>query len=142
MAEVMVASFVLLFGIASAIIVIQMGVRALDTARNTTLAAQILQSEMERIRLLNWTAVNSLPASTEVDIHSILPEDLPSISDLDSRFTVMRAATDVSGKTGEMKHITVTVTWRGIDGIGHTRSATTHYCKEGLYAYYYTKAQS
>ena len=57
-------------------------------------------------------------------------------------FTVTRAATDVTGKVGEMKQITVSITWRGIDGQSHVRTSTTHYCKEGLYAYYYTKARS
>lgn len=140
--EILVATFVMLFGIVSAIIVIQSSLRSLDTARNTTLAAQIIQSEMERIRLLSWSAVNSLPGSAGINIDDILPADLPSITELRNRFAVTRAATDVSGKVGELKMITVTVTWQGIDGQRHTRSSSTHYCKEGLYAYYYTKAHS
>ena len=47
---------------------------------------------------------------------------------------------DVTGKVGEMKSITITVTWKGIDGITHTRSSTGYYCKDGLYDYYYTLA--
>ncbi len=138
--EVLFASVVLIAGIASSIAVMQSGLRALDTARNTTLAAQIIQSEMERIRLLSWSGVNDLPASAPILVNEILPADLSTLSELGSRFTITRTATDVAGKVGEMKEITVTVTWRGIDRMSHVRTSTTHYCKEGLYAYYYTKA--
>jgi len=141
-AEVMMASFVMIFGIASAIIVLQSGLRALDTARNTTLASQLIQSEMERIRLLSWSAVNSLPASATIEIGEILPTDLPSISELRSRFTITREVSDVTGKIGDMKEIDITVSWRGVDGQSHVRASSTHYSREGLYAYYYTKARS
>jgi Tfp pilus assembly protein PilV len=140
--EVFFASFVMIFGITSAILVMQSGLRALDTARNTTLASQIIQSEMERVRLLSWGAVNALPQSATIRVDDILPSDLANISDLRSRFSVTRAANDVAGKIGEMKEISVTVTWRGLDRQSHVRTSTTHYCKEGLYAYYYTKARS
>lgn len=141
-AEVMMASFVMIFGIASAIIVLQSGLRSLDTARNTTLASQLIQSEMERIRLLSWSAVNALPASAPIDIGEILPADLPSISELRSRFTITREVSDVTGKTGDMKEIDIIVRWRGVDGQNHIRASSTHYSREGLYAYYYTKARS
>lgn len=141
-AEVMMASFVMIFGIASAIIVLQSGLRALDTARNTTLASQLIQSEMERIRLLSWGAVNALPASASIEVGEILPTDLPSISELRSRFAITRDVSDVTGRAGDMKEIDITVTWTGVDGQRHTRTSTTHYSREGLYAYYYTKARS
>ncbi len=141
-AEVMMASFVMIFGIASAIIVLQSGLRALDTARNTTLASQLIQSEMERIRLLSWSGVNALPASAAIEIGEILPTDLPSISELRSRFTITREVSDVSGKVGDMKEIDITVSWRGVDGQTHVRASSTHYSREGLYAYYYTKART
>lgn len=141
-AEVMMASFVMIFGIASAIIVMQSGLRALDTARNTTLASQLIQSEMERIRLLSWSGVNALPASAAIEIGEILPTDLPSISELRSRFTITREVSDVSGKVGDMKEIDIIVSWRGVDGQTHVRSSSTHYSREGLYAYYYTKART
>ncbi len=141
-AEVMVASFVMIFGIASAIIVLQSGLRALDTARNTTLASQLIQSEMERIRLLSWSAVNALPASAQIDIGEILPTDLPSIFELRSRFTITREVSDVTGRVGDMREIDIIVRWQGVDGQNHVRASSTHYSREGLYAYYYTKARS
>lgn len=150
-AEVMVATFVMIFGIASSIIVIQSGFRALDTARNTTLASQIIQSEMERIRLLPWNtnsvdaagnlkpAVVRLPASEPVDLEGIFPSGTTTDL-LAARFTITRDTADVADRSGEMVDITVTVTWTGIDGVSHTRTSTTQYSKDGLYDYYYTKA--
>ena len=56
-AEVMMSTFVLALGIATSIIAMQSGYKQIDLARGTTLAAQIMASEMERIRLMSWTTV-------------------------------------------------------------------------------------
>lgn len=149
--EVMFASFVMVFGIASAIIVLQSGFKALDTARSTTLASQIMQSEMERIRLLPWDtsttdssgnlkpAIIRLPEKEEINPASLFPAD--AIPSQIGRFTIVRTCEDVADRGGEIKAITIYVTWRGIDGVGRTRSSTTQYSKNGLYDYYYTKAK-
>ena len=150
-AEVIVATFVMLFGITSAITVIQSGYNALDTARSTTLAAQIMQSEMERLRLLPWSttsttssgatkpSISALPAEATIDLTSIFPSGATT-TQLANRFTVKRTVGDVANRDGEMKSITVTVSWTGINGVSHTRTSTTQYAKNGLYDYYSTKA--
>jgi Tfp pilus assembly protein PilV len=151
LAEVIMATFVMIFAISSCIIVLQGGFRAIDTARNTTLAAQIMQSEMERIRLLPWDtnsrdatgnlkpAVIRLPASERISLASIFPSGATT-TQLGNRFTITRTVTDVPNRDNEMKTITVTITWTGIDGSRHTRTSSTEYSKNGLYDYYYTKA--
>lgn len=53
--EVVIASAVMVLAISSSLIVLQVGMRAIDNARYTTLAGQILQSQMEKLRLLTWT---------------------------------------------------------------------------------------
>lgn len=140
-AEVMVATFVMLFGISSALIVIQSGFRALDTARKTTLAAQIMQSEMERIRMLNWTQVGALPPSEGIDFDTIFPQstevEREVLAQIERTFTATRVVADLPAYDNEIREITVTITWRGIDGVAHTRVSSTQYCKNGLYAYYY-----
>lgn len=137
--EVAIAAFVMTVTISGAIVVLQTGFRALDNARNTTLSAQIIQSEMERIRLLSWTSVNALPASQGITLTDIFPSDTLTTT-MAGRFTATRTTADVTGKVGEMKSITITVTWTGLDGLTHTRSSTGYYCKDGLYDYYYTLA--
>ncbi len=138
----MVASFVMVFAITGAIVVIQSGFRALDTARNTTLASQVIQSELERIRLLSWSSVDAMEGSAELDITTIMPAGATLTAKLDERFTVLRTVADVSGKTGSMKEILVTVSWTGLDGVSRSRTSTTHYAKNGLYDYYYSLAGS
>jgi hypothetical protein len=159
----MVSTFVMIFGICSAIIVLQSGFKALDASRNTTLASQIMQSEMERIRLLPWStttpmlnaggqpvitpagqpiykpSIASLPATETIDLRNIFPAGATT-DRLISRFTVTRTTSDVPGQVGEVKLITIQVTWTGLDGTPHTRVSSTQYAKDGLYDYYYTKA--
>ena len=53
--ELALASFIMAFGIAASIIALQVGFRALDVARDSTLASQIMQSEIERLRLMAWS---------------------------------------------------------------------------------------
>lgn len=129
------ATFVMLFAISTSLITMQRGFDAIDTARNITLAAQIMQSEMERIRLLNWA---SLPGNSgDVDLTDFFVDN-PT---LDASFTLARTVADVAGKEGEMKTITLAVTWNGINGALHQRSFVTRYTREGLYDYYYTIAR-
>src|SRR5690606_18120706 len=68
--EVMLATFVMSFGIATSIIALQTGFKAIDVARDQTLASQIMQSEIERLRLWPWS--KSTPASV-VDSITELP---------------------------------------------------------------------
>ncbi len=142
--EVAMATFVMAFGIATAIIALQMGFKALDVARDATLASQIMQSEIERLRLLPWnnastTAVDSiceLPASETVALASMFA----SSARLTNKFTVIRTVTPDPDRPADVRFITITVTWRSYDGQEHTRSFSTMYAKNGLYDYYYTLA--
>lgn len=142
--EVAVASFVLVFSLTSTIVALQSGFRSLDLARGITLSSQIAQSEIERLRLLNWTGtggIASLPASENVDVSSIFTTD-PAIA---SRFTVVRTVGAVEGDTRTnadlIKQITLTITWKTTDGMSHSRVFRTLYSKNGLYDYFYTIAR-
>ena len=127
--EVMVASTVLIFGIVTAITTSQRGLQALDTARNLTAASQIMQSEMERIRLLSWTQLQTLQQTGGTTVAT-------SDSGADaSRFTCTRDITDI--KT-DMKQITLTTVWHGYDGGEHTARLITRYGQSGLNDYFYT----
>jgi prepilin-type N-terminal cleavage/methylation domain-containing protein len=126
--EVMVASTVLVFGIVTAVTTSQRGLQALDTARHLTAASQIMQSEMERLRLLNWSQLSTLQQS---GVNAVTPD--PGTDS--ARFTCTRAITDL--KTG-MKQITLTTVCRGYDGREHTARLITRYGKSGLNDYFYT----
>lgn len=142
--EVAIAGFVMAFGIATSIVAMQTGFKALDVARDTTLAAQILQSEIERLRLLPWnntstTAIDSiceLPATATVPLASMFTAS----PELASRFTVTRTVAPDSARPSDVRYITVEVQWNSYDGRPHSRSFTTMYAKNGLYDYFYTLA--
>ncbi|WP_221030618.1 type IV pilus modification PilV family protein [Actomonas aquatica] len=138
--EVMVAASVLTLALASAIIVLQAGFRNLDTARTATAAGQAMQSEMERIRLLNWSQLNALPASAEINI----PATYTSNSIEADRLTITRTVQDVPGfgSPTQMKAIVLIATWTSIDGQPHRRAFQLHYSRNGLFDYYYNAAQS
>jgi Tfp pilus assembly protein PilV len=126
--EVMVAATVLVFGIVSAVTVSQRGLQAVDTARNLTAASQIMQSEIERVRLLSWAQLQALQQSGDTTV-------TPEAGAAGTSFTCTRTITDI--KT-DMKEITLTAAWRGYDGRPHTASLITRYGKSGLNDYFYT----
>lgn len=134
--EVALAAFVMAFGIATSIISMQAGFKQMDLARGTTIAAQIIQSEMERLRLMSWTTIAALPATTTFDGSTYLTAN----PDLAGKFTITRTVSDNASNPTEVKDLTVSTTWQTIDGRTHSRSFTALYAKRGLYDYYYTIA--
>lgn len=128
--EVMLAAGVLVLGITTALITLQRGFQALDTARHLTLASQVMQSEFERLRLKNWAQLQVLQDSADQRV--AVPTVPGSASD---SFACLRTIRDV--KT-DMKEISLIATWRGYDGRQHRVSYLTRYGKAGLYDYFYT----
>ena len=131
----------------TSIIALQTGFKYVDVARGDTLAAQIMQSEIERLRLMAWSKTTPSGVIDSITELSPTPEivDLSTMfssnAALAARFTVTRSvATDPS--RADVRYITVVVTWSSSDGKSHTRSFTTMYSKNGLYDYYYTLANS
>lgn len=124
--EVMVAAAVLALGIASMITVSQRGLQALDHARNLTAASQLMQAEMERVRLMSWAQLQALQDSGEAKVS---PEGAAG------RYACTREISDI--RTG-MKEIRLTATWKGYDGRPHTAKLITRYGRTGLNDYFYT----
>lgn len=142
------AASVMVLAISSSILALQKGLQSIDNARSTTLAAQIMQSEIEILRLLNWTQIGTLQAAQAspttpkaVDLSSsittgtstALDQTLTSIA---AKFVCTRLITDITGR--EMKRITIQVSWTGLDSRPRSLSYETRYAKDGLSDYYYT----
>ena len=139
--EVAVAAAVMLMAVSTCLLVLQNGYKGVDTARSAILAGQIMQSEIERIRLMSWADINNatkLPPDADVDISTFVAAD-PKIA---SKFRVRRLITPVTGREDSMVTMTVTVTWTNSDQTSHTRTLSTRYSKDGLYDYYFTVARS
>lgn len=131
------ATFVMAFGIASSIIAMQAGFKQIDLARGTTIAAQIIQSEMERLRMMSWTNIAALmDTSPQTFDGSTYFSANPEIA---GKYTITRTVAN-NAATSEIKDLTVEVRWQTFDGRWHTRSFTAIYAKNGLYDYFYTVA--
>lgn len=141
------ASFVMAFSIATSIIAMQSGFKQIDLARGTTIASQIIQSETERLRLMNWTMIYALstaagsptgqPAGTAIFDGAT---NFSSSADVAGKYTVTRRVTPDSARPTEVMNITVSVRWQTYDGRWHQRSFESLYAQNGLYDYYYTIA--
>lgn len=126
----MIAATVLVFGITTAILTLQSGLQAVDNARNYTTAAQVMQNEMERLRLKSWAQIQTLQDSGNTDV-----QVSATANSAGAPFACSRTIRDL--KT-DMKEIAVVATWRGYDGSPHTARLLTRYSKTGLYDYFYT----
>jgi hypothetical protein len=141
----MMASTVMVLAIASSIIVLQQGMRALDTARFTTLAGQILQSQMEKLRLLTWTQLTNA-TSGPVAYSTFTPDVASTASSQMNRFivgtTTNRCSQAIEAAPGvlasKLMKITLTANWLGLDGRPHTLSYVTYYGQNGLSDFFYT----
>ena len=134
-AEVMIAATVMALAITTAITTMQRAFLALDTARNITLAGQLMQGELERLRLKDWSkleeyqSANSPPEKIELDATFV--RDVPNAN---ARFSLTR---NIANVNSDLKEITLTLTWRGYDGRSQSRFYKTYYGRNGLFDYFF-----
>jgi Tfp pilus assembly protein PilV len=140
--EVMAAAFVMALAISTSVTTLQVGFRSIDTARNLTLAGQILQSMIEDIRLKQWTTIDAMPVMPSYTTGPISTFDTTgsftnfstTAAAMLNRFTITRQVTLVD--TG-LKKIVLIAQWTGVDGRTSSVNYTTYYAQNGLYDYYY-----
>lgn len=128
--EVMVAATVLILGIVTAITALQSGLQAIDNARNYTAAAQLMQNEMERLRLKSWAQLQALEQSGDTTV--------PVPATTRSGGTAVSCTRLITDVKPDMKQIALVTSWRGYDGRTHRTKLVTRYGKTGLYDYFYT----
>jgi Tfp pilus assembly protein PilV len=128
--EVMMAAIVMALAITTAITALQRGFASLDTARNLVTAGQIMQSEIEKMRINNWSVVSGYPTTaTTLTVDSVFTAN-PAIG---NRFSLTRS---VSDPKSDLREITFTISWNNYDGRTMSRSYTTYYARYGLYDYF------
>lgn len=123
------AAFVMVMGLATTIAALQRGLMSLDTARNLTTASQVMQYEVEMMRIQNWDTVSAYSSSATPLALPAVFSAMPSVA---SRFSITRTATLVHSG---MMEIEFTVTWKNYDGRSLSRSYVTYYGENGLYDY-------
>lgn len=132
----MMAVMVLTMAIATSITTVQRALQSIDTARNMTLAGQIMQSEIERIRLRDWGTISTYAtAATPLTIDSSFSGN-SYVANLIANRGLSLSRT-VSDPESDLRQITMTVTWRNVDGRTLSRSYTTYYARYGMYDYFY-----
>jgi Tfp pilus assembly protein PilV len=148
--EVAMATAVMSLGIATSIIAMQQGFKFLDVARGTTLASQILQSDIERLRMMSWEGITDMANKT--DSEAPMPPGSPrgvemlsgdayfSTPSLTGNYIITRTVVLEATRPADVALITVSVQWRTYDGRVQTRSFQAKYIRNGLYDYYYTSA--
>ncbi len=131
------AMCVLALAIGTSLAVLARGFDSLDSARCISYASQIMQSEMEKMRLTSWgDGTRAGTGTSGVTSYSTTPYVMPKDSnyftagDVGSRMTVTRTASDVH--TGMIK-VTFTISWTTHDGHAMSRTYFSYYGKNGLY---------
>lgn len=158
--EVGCTAAILALAIVSSITTMQRAFVSLDSARNVTLAGQIMQGKLEQLRLKDWNtflggsgvngyvfdaAGNTL---TQPVTQTIDPSFTSNPKIGANKFTLTSSVTDVNHAApagsglgvnpwSGMKLITLTVSWKGLDGQTLTRTYSSYYGQNGLYDFYY-----
>lgn len=131
--------------IGSSLIVLGRGFGLLDSARCISYASQIMQSELEKMRLTQWgdgttagtgtTGVSAYKTNAQVPGGETvtITSTFYTAGDIGSRMTMKRVAEDVH--TGMIK-VTLTISWTSYDRRPLSRSYITYYGKNGLYDFF------
>lgn len=128
----MIAATVMALAITTSLIVLQRAFVALDFARKVTLAGQVMQSELEKMRLEDWATIAAY--APETDLTGSVGSVFAGSAAITNTFTLVRRVGDVRA---DMKQITLTISWKTFDGRAFSRSYTTYYGRNGLYDYFY-----
>lgn len=131
--EVAMAAMIMALVLSTAVTTLQRAFISLQNARDLNIASQMLQSEMEKMRLADWTTVNGFPTSaTPVALDPAFTSN-PFVG---SRFTLSRTVSDPKTDT---RIITLQVVWLGADNRPLTRHLAMRYSRNGLYDYFYSQ---
>lgn len=139
MAEVLIAATLLAFVIMSSLTALSQAYGFTRHARMVTLAAQIVQSVMEDLRLRNYTELKAYAAQSQpVSFNSALTSERFASNfttgfALSGQFTTLAAST--STQLGKIS-LTLTVTWSE-QGSPYSRTLITYFGEKGLSDYYY-----
>lgn len=126
--EVMLAVLVLGLVVGSTLVAMRSGFTMIQLARDNTMASQILQSEMENLRLMNWQQLGELPEEGEFEVDTQLDASIADRYERHRRIEVIRTS---------MKEVELTVEWTTVGGTRHSRTYRTLFSREGLNDYYY-----
>lgn len=120
--DVMMGSLILVVGMMGMIQAITICTEMIATARRQTLAAQIINHEIEKLRFSNWSTISGLAAGpTTITIDSQFDSAITGVAlTKGTTMTLSRSVSDVI--SGSLREVTFTVTWQKS---GTTTAAST-----------------
>ena len=138
--EVMMAAAVMLAGVVGMIQVVASGSEMVDLSHKQTIATQIIQHQIGKLRATDWTTISTYSTSTTpTNITATLDASFQSAIASFQSFSCTRLVSDVRT---DLKKITFTITW-ATGQVGRTnysrsysRSGSTYVGKNGLYVSY------
>ena len=126
--ELMIGSAVLTLVLAGSFSGLGQAICISEVVQSSNFAAQLLQSEMDEIHLLQWNEVAILEGTNSFD-----PRKNFSTVPL-REYSCTRI---VSPKGSFQKEIRLIVKWTDLRGKRHSQEYVTYYTKEGLFDYSY-----
>jgi hypothetical protein len=108
-----------------------LGMRMVEDAREELRASQIIQSELEALRSLNWGDLDALPSIAPITPKGTL------IQQFAKNYIAYRQVTSIDAT---QKRVIVYVWWINSRGVYTYQIANTIFTKGGLNDYYYRKA--
>ncbi|MEO0796991.1 MAG: type II secretion system protein [Verrucomicrobiota bacterium] len=103
------------------------GLDIVEEARDQARATQLLQSEIERMRTLNWSDITNLPATESITLTG------SASNTYNNRYNFERSITSLG--TGRVR-VSVTASWNNGQR-DRSLSMTTGISENGLFDYYY-----
>jgi hypothetical protein len=159
--EVALAATVLALTLVGMIGAIESGTQMLDLSRKQTLAAQMLHSEIDQLRVQSWTVISGYNPGNAPNIAqpgngypagptTLTAENDPSFANFVAQyppaaniFTLTRTVSCVEPVQANsnpspypspplLMLVTFTITWTGVTGHSYTRTSTTYVGLNGL----------
>ncbi len=125
----MVGSVLALIILLSAFGALKFSIDSSKRATDKAHAMEILQSEIESIRAMDWSTFSALPtAETSVTLN----DDFTS--DFTTRYTLKR---QISTRATDQREVLVKISWQDNYGTTYTGEYLTYVTKSGLHEYYY-----
>jgi len=134
LAELAMAAGVLALALVSIIPVMQRAFKHQDAARCVTIAGSIMQTELEKERLMDWSTVSNPSYSPSID------SSFTSVPSIAGRFTLSRSLAVLPNRSDEMVQVTLTVSWSDGDGRNLSRTLTSYFGKNGLRDFLHDKS--
>lgn len=128
--EVIVAMTLLTMVVGGGVAALIQGNRMIEDARDMTRITQILQSEIEELRTMNWSDLNDIKGYTP------LPLQGKFAAAFKDRYTVYRLVYDDYYNT-EQKRVYVVANWKDSRGNSQYDYIYTRFTKGGLNDYFY-----